>query len=475
MNMSPHRPAPPMGRIRNIHMVGIGGIGMSSIAEVLLARGHKVSGSDLRKSEVTKHLEDLGAFIFEGHTADNVKEADVVVYSSAVHADENPETVEAKRLHVPIIKRSEMLGELMRMKFGIGVAGTHGKTTTTTMAGLVIQEAGFDPTIIVGGKVAVFGSNAVSGGGDVIVIEADEYDRTFLKLTPALALITNIEAEHLDIYEDIDDIKQAFTQFANSVPFFGAAIMCLDDPNVVDILGAIHRRVVTYGTSRQAEIRAENIEQVGASSHFDVFRGNERLGGAILHAPGLHNVLNALGAIAIGLELDVPFETVVRGLGAYNGVDRRFQIRGEVGRVIVVDDYAHHPTEVIATLEAATTGWPNRRIVAVFQPHLYSRTVDLAENFARAFVNADVLVLTDIYGAREEPIEGVDGAMLANLAQKYGHRSVHYVEDKTELPAFLHDLTQSGDLVITMGAGDIWRQGKAFYEQLVERTAEVES
>ncbi|MCH7975800.1 MAG: UDP-N-acetylmuramate--L-alanine ligase [Bacteroidetes bacterium] len=464
-----------MGRIRNVHMVGIGGIGMSSIAEVLMARGHTVTGSDLRKSEVTDHLESLGAVVYEGHAAANVQEADVVVYSSAVRADENPETVEARRLHIPIIKRSEMLGELMRMKFGIGVAGTHGKTTTTTMVGLVAQESGFDPTIIVGGKVAVFGSNAVSGLGDVIVIEADEYDRTFLKLTPSLALITNIEAEHLDIYEDLDDIKQAFTQYANSVPFFGAAIVCLDDPNVRDILSDIHRRVLTYGTSRQAEIRAENIEQVGASMHFDVFRGNDRLGGAMLHAPGVHNVLNALGAVAVGLELDVPFETIVQGLAMYSGVDRRFQIRGEAGGVIVVDDYAHHPTEIIVTLDAATAGWPSRRIVAVFQPHLYSRTAHLADDFARAFVNADVLVLTDIYGAREAPIEGVDGAMLAELAEQNGHRAVHYVEDKTELPAFLLGLVEPGDLVITMGAGDIWRQGKAFFEQLVERNAEVAS
>ncbi len=470
-----HRPAPPMGRIKNVHMVGIGGIGMSSIAEVLLARGHDVTGSDLRKSEVTNHLESLGAVVYEGHVDSNVVDADVVVYSSAVHADENPETVEAKRLHIPIIKRSEMLGELMRMKFGIGVAGTHGKTTTTTMVGLVVQKAKFDPTIIVGGKVAVFGSNAVSGGGDVIVIEADEYDRTFLKLTPTLALITNIEAEHLDIYEDIEDIKQAFTQYANSVPFFGAAIVCMDDPNVRAILSNIHRRVLTYGTSRQAEIRAENIEQVGPSSHFDVFRGNVRLGGAMLHAPGLHNVLNALGAIAVGLELEVPFENIVQGIAAYSGVDRRFQIRGEAGGVIVVDDYAHHPTEIIATLEAATTGWPERRIVAVFQPHLYSRTTELAEDFARAFVNADVLVLTDIYGAREEPIEGVSGEMLADLATKYGHRAVHYVEDKSALPSTILGLVQSGDLVITMGAGDIWRQGEAFYHQLVERNMEAAS
>lgn len=461
-----------MGRVKSVHMVGIGGIGMSSIAEVLLARGYEVSGSDLRRSDVTLHLERLGATIHEGHAADHVTDADVVVYSSAVKPTENPETVEAQRRLIPIIKRAEMLGELMRMKYGIGVAGTHGKTTTTTMVGLVAKESGFDPTIIVGGKVAVFGSNAVSGEGDLIIIEADEYDRTFLKLTPALAVITNIEADHLDIYEDLDDIKEAFIQFANTVPFFGAAILCLDDRNARSVVGEIHRRVITYGTSRQATVRAESIEQVGASTKFDVYRGAERLGGVTLHAPGLHNVRNALAAIAVGLELDVPFEGIADGLTKYTGVDRRFQIKGEAKGILVVDDYAHHPTEITATLEAAAKGWPERRIVAVFQPHLYSRTQDLADDFARAFYDADVLVLTDIYGAREEPREGVDGMLLVDLARRYGHRDVHYVGDKTELATYLTALTASGDLVVTMGAGDIWRFGEAFLNQLNGHPAE---
>src|SRR5690606_33003209 len=315
-----------------------------------------------------------------------------------------------------------------------------------------------------GGKVAVFGSNAVSGEGDVIIVEADEYDRTFLRLTPALAVITNIEADHLDVYADLDDIKRAFVEFANTVPFFGAAILCLDDAHARDIVGELGRRVVTYGTSRQATVRAENIEQAGAATQFDVYQGSERLGGVTLHAPGLHNVRNALAAVAVGLELDVPFTSIARALAQYTGVDRRFQIKGSARDTLVVDDYAHHPTEIAATLAAAAKGWPERRVVAVFQPHLYSRTRDLADDFARAFYDADVLVLTDIYGAREEPIAGVDGQLLVDLARRYGHRDVHYVGEKAELPAYLVGLTRPGDLVVTMGAGDVWRYGERFLD-----------
>ncbi|HYE96055.1 MAG TPA: UDP-N-acetylmuramate--L-alanine ligase [Rubricoccaceae bacterium] len=465
---APRRQA-ALGRIQNVHMVGIGGIGMSSIAEVLLARGFRVSGSDLKKSEVTAHLEKLGATIYEGHAETNVQEADVVVYSSAVKPKENPETLEAERRLIPLIGRAEMLGELMRMKYGIGVAGTHGKTTTTTLVGLVTQEAGFDPTIIVGGKVAVFGSNAVSGAGDLIVIEADEYDRTFLRLTPALAVITTLEADHLDIYKDLDDIRDAFAQFADSVPFFGASILCLDDPNVRELIPRLHRRVITYGTSRQATLRAEAVEQVRSSMQFDVYRGADRLGGITLHAPGLHNVRNALAAVAVGLELDVPFETIQRAIGKYSGVERRFEIKGEAQGILVVDDYAHHPTEIEATLAAADKGWPDHRIVAVFQPHLYSRTRDLADAFARAFYNADVLVLTDVYPAREQPLPGVNGEMLVDGARHAGHRDVHYVANKVALPAYLLDLCTEGDLVVTMGAGDVWRAGEAFLDLLTAR------
>lgn len=460
------RRQPSMGRIRRVHMVGIGGIGMSSIAEVLLRRGYNVTGSDLKKSDITEGLEKLGALIYEGHEASNIEGADVVVYSSAVKTRENPETLEADRLRIPLISRAVMLGELMRMKFGIGVAGTHGKTTTTSMAGLVVAEGGFDPTIIVGGKVASFGSNAVAGEGDIILIEADEYDRTFLRLTPSLAVITNIEADHLDIYKDLDDIKDAFVEYANSVPFFGAAILCLDDENVQTIIGRIDRRIRTYGTTRQAEIRADNIEQEGLETSFDVLIQGTKLGSLTLAAPGQHNVYNALAAVAIGIELDMPFEAIAKGLRRFTGVQRRFQLVGETNGIVVIDDYAHHPTEVRATLAAASEGWPDRRIVAVFQPHLYSRTKDCKEEFARAFFDANTLFVTDVFGAREEPIEGVDGLMIAELTLQYGHRDVHYVPDLEELPSLLQDILEPGDVVITMGAGNIWRYGRRLYEQL---------
>ena len=439
---------------------------MSSIAEVLLNRGYRVTGSDLKTSDVTDHLEDLGATVYEGHAAEQVGEADVVVYSSAVNPQANVETQEAERRRTSLIPRAEMLGELMRMKFGVGISGTHGKTTTTSMVGLVTTDGGFDPTVIVGGKVTAFGSNAVTGEGDIIVIEADEYDRTFLRLTPSLAVITSIEEDHLDIYDGIDDIQAAFTQYANSVPFFGAAILCLDDPNVQAIVGRIERRVLTYGTTRQAEVRAENVRRDGLTTRFDVYLRGDPLGEIELRVPGMHNVRNALAAVAVGIELDVSFEQIRSGLAAFDGVRRRFQQIGDAAGRVVVDDYAHHPTEVKATLEAASEGFGDRRVVAVFQPHLYSRTSDFAEEFARSFFNADVLVLTDVYGARETPIEGVSGEMLADLARRYGHRDVHYVADASDLPARLEELTQSGDAVMMMGAGDIWRYSRAFVDRL---------
>jgi len=466
--MAELRKQPALGRIRQIHMVGIGGIGMSSIAEVLLNRGYDVTGSDLEASDVTARLEEHGATVYEGHAAEQVGEADVVVYSSAIDPDENPETQEAERRRISLIPRAEMLGELIGMKYGVGVAGTHGKTTTTSMSGLVVAEGGFDPTVIVGGKVTAFGSNAVTGEGDVIVIEADEYDRTFLRLTPSVAVITSIEEDHLDIYEDLDDIKAAFTQYANSVPFFGAAILCLDDPNVQAIVGDVERRVITYGTTRQAEVRAEHIRRDGLRTRFDVMQRDERLGEVELQVPGLHNVRNALAAVAVGLELEVSFDKVRDGLQQFTGVRRRFEKVGAVDDIVVIDDYAHHPTEIRATVDAASQGYPDRRIVAVFQPHLYSRTRDFLDEFARSFFNTDRLVLTDIYGAREEPLEGIDGQALADRAEQFGHRAVRYVPDKTELPERLREWTQPGDVVLMLGAGDIWRASRTFVDLLNE-------
>jgi len=451
-------------------MVGIGGIGMSSIAEVLLNRGYDVTGSDLETTDVTERLAAEGATIYEGHAAEQVGEADVVVYSSAIDPAENPETKEAERRRISLIPRAEMLGELIRMKFGVGIAGTHGKTTTTSMAGLVVAEGGFDPTVIVGGKVTAFGSNAVTGEGDVIVIEADEYDRTFLRLTPSLAVITSIEEDHLDIYDDLDDIKDAFTQYANSVPFFGAAILCLDDPNVQAIVGDIERRVITYGTTRQAEVRAENIRREEMTTRFDVTVRGERLGEVEIQVPGMHNVRNALAAVAVGQELEIEFDRIRTGLTGFTGVRRRFEKKGEANGITVLDDYAHHPTEIQATLDAAHQGFPGRRIVAVFQPHMYSRTQNFMDAFARSFFNADRLVLTDVYGAREEPVEGVTGERLAERAEQFGHRAVQYVPDKTDLPGHLHETIEAGDVVLMLGAGDIWRASEAFVEMLENST-----
>ncbi len=461
---------PVFGRTRHIHMVGIGGIGMSGIAEILLLRGYHVTGSDGSKSETTKRLKKLGAVVYIGHDEKQIEGADVVVYTSAVKANENVETKAAIAKQIPVIKRAEMLAELMRMKYGIGVAGTHGKTTTTTLIGHVVQDGSFDPTIIVGGRVHSFDkTNAVVGKGDIIVVEADEFDRTFLRLSPSLAVITNIEAEHLDIYKDLEDVKNAFIEFARKVPFYGVVVICLDDPVVRSILPDIERRTISYGFTPQAKIRAINVEKNKFLSIFTVMDESDLLGKIELKAPGDHNIKNALAAVAVGLELGVPFNKIKNGLERYEGVFRRFQPKMENDDLLVIDDYAHHPTEVQATLQAVRNGWPDRRIVAVFQPHLYSRTQKMHQEFGLSFFDAEVLVLTDIYPSREEPIEGVTGKLVADTATKYGHRGVHYVKEKTELPERLKQIVKAGDIVITMGAGDIYRYGEQFVE-LTDKT-----
>ncbi len=458
---------PIFGRTRHIHMVGIGGIGMSGMAEILLQKGYHITGSDANMGETIERLQELGAEISIGHDAKNIEGADVVVYTSAVKAEENIETSAALGQGIPVIKRAEMLAELMRMKYGVGVAGTHGKTTTTTMIGHVIQDGSFDPTIMVGGKVHSFSeTNAVVGKGDIIVVEADEFDRTFLRLTPSLGVITNIEAEHLDIYDSLQDVKEAFIEFANKVPFYGAVVLCLDDPNVRSIIPEIERRTTTYGLTPQAQIRAVDIEVDHFNSRFTVINEGEELGKINLQAPGEHNVKNALAAVAVGLELDIDFEDIKSGLERFEGVFRRFQLKTEKDGVMVIDDYAHHPTEVQATLNAARKGWKDRRIVAVFQPHLFSRTQELYKEFGLSFFDAEVCVITDVYPSREEPIEGVTGKLIADVAKEYGHRKVHYVEDKNDLPVKLKDIVEPGDVVITMGAGDIYKYGEEFVEAL---------
>lgn len=458
---------PIFGRTRHIHMVGIGGIGMSGMAEILLQKEYIVSGSDARMSETIKRLQELGADIAIGHDATNIEGADVVVYTSAVKAKENIETKAAIEKGIPVIKRAEMLAELMRMKYGVGIAGTHGKTTTTTMTGHVIQDGSFDPTIIVGGKVHSFSkTNAVVGKGDIIVVEADEFDRTFLRLRPSLAVITNIEAEHLDIYDNLDEVKEAFVTFANKVPFYGAVVLCLDDPNVRSIIPSIDRRTISYGLTPQAKIRATDIRADHFNSIFTVINEEEKLGRITLRAPGVHNVRNALAAVAVGLELDIDFTQIKSGLERFEGVFRRFQLKTSQKGVMVIDDYAHHPTEVQATLNAARKGWKDRRLIAVFQPHLYSRTQALYKDFGLSFFDAEVCVITDVYPSREDPIEGINGRLIAEAAKEYGHRQVHYVENKEELPVRLKEIVEPGDVVITMGAGDIYKYGEAFVKEL---------
>lgn len=458
---------PVFGRTKHIHMVGIGGIGMSGMAEILIQRGYKVTGSDGASNETTDRLKELGATIYQGHAPENIEGADVVVYTSAVKATENEETKAALENRIPTIKRAEMLAELMKMKFGIGVAGTHGKTTTTTMIGHVTQDGNYDPTIMVGGKVHSFDkTNAVVGKGDVIVVEADEFDRTFLRLTPSIAIITNIEAEHLDIYDDLEDVKRAFIDYANKVPFYGAVIVCLDDPNVRSILPDLERRIISYGLSPQAQVRAVDIQMNQFTSTFTVMNDDQKLGVITLKAPGDHNVKNALAAVATGIELNIDFKLIKKGLERYQGVFRRFQKKVEEQGVMVIDDYAHHPTEVAATLNAARKGWPDRRIVAVFQPHLYSRTQDLYKEFGLSFSDAEVLVITDVYPSREKPIEGVTGKLISDTAEQYGHKNVIYVEDKADVTATLKEISKAGDIIITMGAGDIYKYGEEFAKEL---------
>lgn len=445
-----------LGKIKNIHFVGIGGIGMSGIAEVLLNLGYTISGSDRSLSDVTDHLATLGATIYEGHSPENVRDADVLVYSSAVTTD-NPEVQEAIKRKIPVIKRAEMLAELMRLKFGIAIAGTHGKTTTTSMVGAVLTEGRLDPTLIIGGKVRSLKTNAKLGDSDYLVAEADEFDKSFLKLIPTLAVITNIEADHLDCYDGMEDLHNSFVEFANKVPFYGRVIVCLDNHGVQEILPQLKRSITTYGFNKQANIRAENIRFKEGGSRFEVWVDGEILGKVKLNLPGEHNILNALAAVAVGLELEIPFEKIRRGLEKFSGVNRRFEIRGEFNGIMVVDDYAHHPTEIEATFKAAREGWPERRLVAVFQPHLYTRTRDFYTEFARAFFLVDLAIITEIYPAREEPIEGVDGNLIVKTARDMGHRQVFYVPDKTQLPDYLTEKLQPGDMLLTVGAGDVWK------------------
>ena len=450
---------------QHLHFAGIGGIGMSGIAEVLLNLGYEISGSDLKLSPTTDRLAALGATIYEGHNASNVNGAKALVVSSAVDST-NPEVMEARRLQIPVIPRGELLAELMRLKYGIAVAGSHGKTTTTSMVATILSHAGKDPTVVVGGKVAAMGgSNARVGKSDFLVVESDESDGSFLKLSPILAIVTNIDREHLDYYKDLAAIQAAFTEFVNKVPFYGAAIVCLDSENIQTILPAIRRRTITYGRSAQADYQPSAQRPEAFHSTFSLRSRTGDLGEFHLNIPGDHNVLNATAAIALCVELGVPVETIREGLRKFTGVGRRFELRGEVDGVRVIDDYGHHPTEVLATLAAAKSVCAGK-LTVLFQPHRHTRTMHLMDDFARAFHSADRVVLLDIYAASEKPIEGVSSEVLMERMRQFGHRNAEYAGSAEAGVAAVSQGAQRGDMVLTLGAGSVSQLGDRIVEAL---------
>ena len=454
---------------KHIHFVGIGGIGMSGIAELLLNLGYKISGSDLQDSDITRRLESLGGIIHIGHDGNWISGADVVVTSSAIPAD-NPEVLCAVNSLIPVIPRAEMLAELMRLtKYGIAIAGSHGKTTTTSLVAWLLAQAGFDPTVVIGGKVdCLGGSNAKLGEGDFLIAEADESDGSFLKLAPVLEVVTNIDLEHLDYYRSIEDIKALFLQFIDKIPFYGAVILCLDDPNIASILPEIKKRFLTYGMTSQANIYARGVSAKGLNTRFEVCRESESLGEITLALAGVHNVYNALAAVTVGLELDIPFATIAAALQSFSGVQRRLQIKGERRDITVVDDYGHHPTEIRATLSALRDAWPDRRLVVLFQPHRFTRTKALAEEFYTAFHEADILLLTEIYSAGETPIPDVTAEALLNGIRQHGHRHAHFEPTLDKLLDKTMDILAPGDVVLSLGAGNIWQAGERLLQMLQE-------
>lgn len=455
-------------KTQQIHLVGIGGSGMSGIAEVLLTMGYTVTGSDLHQTETTRRLEELGGKVFIGHQESNVGEAQVVVISSAVSTD-NPEVMAARAKQIPVIPRAEMLAELMRLKFGVAIAGAHGKTTTTSMVANVLAQGGLDPTMVIGGKVNALGSHARLGRSDLLVAEADESDGSFLRLSPTIVAVTNLDREHLDHYGSMERINECFVEFINKIPFYGLAVLCADDERLGALFPRIVKRYQTYGLHDRngitPDFKATDISFREWGAEFRAQVKGKNLGPFRLAVPGIHNVSNALAAIAIGVELEVPIDLIRKGLAAYTGVERRFHLRGEVGGVMVVDDYGHHPTEIHATLAAAKQGW-DRRLVVLFQPHRYSRTRDCFKDFPGAFAQADLLFMTDIYAAGEPPIPGVSGATLAESITSAGHPSVTFVERKETMPDQVMPHLRPGDLVITLGAGDIWKAGEGILARL---------
>ena len=449
-----------MRRIHTVHFVGIGGSGMSGIAEVMLSLGYAVQGSDLKSGRQTTRLEKQGATVFIGNAADNIENADAVVVSSAVD-ETNPEVVAAREKVMPVVQRAEMLAELMRFRYSIAVSGTHGKTTTTSLVASILAEGGLDPTFVIGGRLKSADANARLGQGDYLVAEADESDASFVHLKPMLAIVTNIDADHMATYDgDIERLRAGFIEFLHNLPFYGLAIVCIDDAGVNEVIGDIGRTVLTYGLDEAADIRAENIRYDEGRTRFDVIRSGDQAPLQIsLGLPGLHNVLNALAAIAVADELQVSDDAVVKSLQEFEGIDRRFQSLGEIetaaGKVLLIDDYGHHPTEVAATLAAAKNGWPGKRVVLVFQPHRYTRTRDLMDDFAQVLSDADVLIVLDVYAAGEAPITGADGRAIARAVRSRGSVEPVFVESLDDLEPVLKDVLEDGDLVLTMGAGDI--------------------
>jgi len=449
---------------KHIFFVGIGGIGMSGIAEIMLKNGYSVSGSDKELTDITEYLEQHGAKIFEGHSEKNLKDVDVLVYSSAVK-EGNPERQKAQKLKIPQIRRAEMLAQIISRQYCIGISGTHGKTTTTSMVGSVLMEGELDPTIVVGGRLKSLKTNARVGEGEFVVVEADEYDRSFLALSPTLAVITSLETDHLDIYDDLDDLKNTFIEYANKTPFYGSIICCDDEQGVKEIIPRLNKKCITYGLTDSADYHSGEISFENNQSLFNVHLKKELLGSIALKVPGVHNVKNALASVVVGHQLRIPFNKIKNALEKYEGVERRFEIKSIINDIMIVDDYAHHPTEVQATISAAKNGW-NKRVIAVFQPHLYSRTSDFYREFAEALNESDMVFVTDVYPARELPIEGISGELICDTLKKMNYQNVFYVADKNILANEVKKILQPNDMVITIGAGDIWKIGNQIIEDL---------
>ena len=437
---------------------------MSGIAELLLTLGYRVSGSDIKASPTTRRLESLGGRIFIGHSEDNIKGVDVLVVSSAIDSN-NPEVVTSRKKSVPVIPRAEMLAELMRLKYSVAVSGAHGKTTTTSIVAAVLEQGGLDPTVVIGGKLKNIGTNALLGEGDFIVAEADESDGSFLKFSPTIAVVTNIDREHLDFYKDLDSIKKVFLDFIGRIPFYGLAILCLDNENIQDLLPEIKSRYTTYGMNTQADLQAKNTKFRGPTSEFSVYHFGEKLGKVKLNLPGIHNINNSLASIAVGIELDIPFKVIKKALEGLGGVQRRMEIKGEISGVIVMDDYGHHPTEIKTTIAAVRESWPDKRIVVVFQPHRYTRTKALFGEFTRSFYQTDMLLILPIYAAGEEIISEVDGGALYEGIRLHGHKNVTFCEDQEAVISRLKKTAKVGDIILTLGAGNVWRLGETFIQE----------